>query len=56
MEWERKNQILEAENTKIKENQKIKKSLKKIANKEKKVTDNIEKKEVKKKTLIRRKK
>ena len=52
----RKDQVSEANKTKIDEKQKIKKSLKKIEAREKKVTDNIEKKETKKKPLTRKKK
>ena len=52
----RKNQILEAKRLDIEEKKKVKKTLKKIETKEKKVTDNIEKKGVKKKPLTTKKK
>ena len=52
----RKNQILEAKKTKLIEKQKIKKSLKKIETKEKKISSNIEKKAMKKKPLMKKKK
>jgi len=52
----RKAQLLEAKKTKIEEGQKIKKTLKKIEVKEKKLTENIEKKTVKKKPLTKKKK
>ena len=52
----RKEQMSRAKKTREEEKQKIKKSLKKLAVKEKKVTDNIEKKGVKKKPLTTKKK
>ena len=52
----RKDQILEAKKNKIQEEQKIKKSLKKVETKQKKVTENIEKKVIKKKPLTTKKK
>ena len=52
----RENQILEAKKTKLIEKQKIKKSLKKIETKEKKISSNIEKKVMKKKPLMKKKK
>ena len=52
----RKDQILEAKRLDIEEKKKVKKTLKKIETKEKKVTDNIEKKGVKKKPLTTKKK
>jgi len=52
----RKDQIDEAKRSKKEEKQKIKKSLKKIEVKEKKVTNNIEKKRIKKKLLTTKKK
>ena len=52
----RENQILEAKKTKLIEEQKIKKSLKKIETKEKKISSNIEKKVMKKKPLMKKKK
>ena len=52
----RKDQILEAKKVKIEEKKKVKKTLKKIETKEKKVTGNIEKKNVKKKSLTTKKK
>ena len=52
----RENQISEAKKTKLIEKQKIKKSLKKIETKEKKISSNIEKKAMKKKPLMKKKK
>jgi len=52
----RKIQMLEAKKTKVEEKQKINKSIKKLEVKEKKVIDNIEKQEVKKKPLTTKKK
>ena len=52
----REKQITEANKVKEEKAQKIKKSFKKIKAKEKKVTDNIEKKEIKKKPLTTKKK
>jgi len=52
----RKDQTLEEKKVRIEEKKKVKKTLKKIETKEKKVTDNIEKKGVKKKPLTRKKK
>ena len=52
----RKIQILEAKKTKVKEKQKINKSIKKMKVKEKKVIGNIEKQEVKKIPLTTKKK
>ena len=52
----RKVQMLEAKKTKIEEKQKIKKTLKKVEDKEKKITDNVEKKGIKKKPLTTKKK
>ena len=52
----RKIQMLEAKKTKVEEKQKINKSIKKMKVKEKKVIDNIEKQEVKKKPLTTKKK
>ena len=52
----RKIQILEAKKVKVEEKQKINKSIKKLKVKEKKVIDNIEKQEVKKKPLTTKKK
>ena len=52
----RKDQITEAKKIKTEETQKIKKSLKKIEDKEKKITDNTEKKAIKKKPLTTKKK
>ena len=52
----RKNQVAEAKKTQIEEKQKIKKTLKKIENKEKIIIDIIKKKEVKKKPLRTKKK
>ena len=48
--------MLEAKKTKVEEKQKINKSIKKLEVKEKKVIDNIEKQEVKKKPLTTKKK
>ena len=52
----REHQVELAKKTKIEEKQKINKSLKKIQSKEKKVTDNTQKKVVKKKPLTTKKK
>ena len=52
----RKEQLLEAKKTQITEKIKIKKSIKKIEAKEKKITDNVVKKNVKKKPLTIKKK
>jgi len=52
----RKTQLLEAKKNKIEEEQKIKKSIKKMESKEKKVADNVEKKVTKKKPLTTKKK
>ena len=52
----REEQILEAEKSKLKEKQKIKKALQKTAVKEKKVPGSVEKKTVKKKPLTTKKK
>ena len=52
----RKDQILAAKKVRIEEKEKVKKTLKKIDAKEKKVTDNIEKRGVKKKSLTTKKK
>ncbi len=52
----RKKQITEAKAHGLEEKQKIKKTLKKIKAKEKKVTDNVEKKGIKKKPLTTKKK
>ena len=58
--WEslavKKDQILEAKKVRIEDKKKVKKTLKKIEAKEKKVTDNIEKRDVKKKSLTTKKK
>ena len=52
----RKDQIVEAKKVRIEGKKKVKKTLKKIEAKEKKVTDNIEKRDVKKKSLTTKKK
>jgi len=52
----RKDQLLEAEKTKTEEKKEIKKKLKKIEGSEKKLTENIVKKTVKKKPLTKKKK
>ena len=52
----RKDQLLEAEKTKTDEKIEIKKKLKKIEGSEKKLTENIVKKTVKKKPLTKKKK
>ena len=52
----RKDQILEAKKVRIEKKTKVKKTLKKIEDKEKKITDNIEKKGIKKKPLTTKKK
>ena len=52
----RKDQILEAKKVRIEDKKRVNKTLKKIEAKEKKVTDNIEKRDIKKKSLTTKKK